>query len=144
MRPPLVCYETQDEYLEHFKGKYCSYPIKTFDEIEVKFYEDMFEHAFYESSNKRGNKDTFSLKRAQRIDWIEDVLTDDNAELYIGYDSRTKSYDNSRRVAIITEDDYVVIIRLIRDKQAKFVTAYLADSGRTATEIRKSPEWAKK
>jgi len=33
---------------------------------------------------------------------------------------------------------------LIRDKQAKFVTAYVEDSGKTATEIRKSPKWAKK
>ena len=43
-----------------------------------------------------------------------------------------------------SQDDYVVIIRIIRDKQAKFVTAYVEDSGKTATEIRKSPKWAKK
>ncbi|MGL4990063.1 MAG: hypothetical protein ACRC57_02685 [Sarcina sp.] len=110
----------------------------------MKFYEDMFEHAFYESSNKRGNKDIFSNKRAERIDWIEHVLKDSSAELYMGYDNKKKRNDNSRRVAIINEDNYVVIIRIIKDKNAKFITAYVADSPNTANEIRNNPRWVKK
>ncbi|WP_142413865.1 hypothetical protein [Hathewaya massiliensis] len=143
MRPPLVIYKTSHEYKKHFINKYCSLQIETFDGYQVKFYEDMFEHAFYESSNRRGIKDVFSQKRAERIDWIESVLKDENAELYMGYDNKNKTNDNNRRVAIISEDDYVVIIKIIKDLKAKFITAYVADSPHTALAIRKNPKWVK-
>lgn len=144
MRPPLISYETIDEYKKHFIDKYCGNAIETFDGYQVKFYEDMFEHAFFESSGRNGSKDVFSIKRAERIDWIEHVLQDSNAELYMGYDNKKKRNDDSRRVAIITEDNYVVIIQIIRDLKAKFTTAYVADSPRTAEAIRKNPKWVKK
>lgn len=144
MIPPLVKYNSIDEYRNHFENKYCSDVIETFDGYQVKFYEDMFEHAFFESSDRNGSKDVFSSKRAERIDWIEHVLKDKNAELYMGYDNKKKRNDNSRRVAIINEDNYVVIIQIIRDVKAKFTTAYVADSPKTANLIRKNPEWVKK
>jgi len=146
MRPDLVYYTNKEEYKQHFIDNYCddNGPAQTFDGIQVYFYSDMFEHAFFESSDRRGSKDVFSTKRAERIDWIKAVLQDASAELYEGYDSKNKNYDNSRRVAIITEDDYVVIIRFTKGIQAKFVTAYVADSGRTAIQIRTSPKWIKK
>jgi len=144
LRPPLVIYDTQEEYKEHFISKYCCDPIETFDGYKVKFYDDMFEHAFFESSNKRGSKDVFSKNRAHRIDWIEDVLKDENAELYMGYDNKKKTNDNNRRVAIISEDNYVVIIQIIKDLKAKFITAYVADSPHTALAIRENPKWVKK
>lgn len=144
MRPPLVNYESIQEYKEHFINKYCKDIIKTFDSFEVKFYEDMFEHAFFESSDRRGSKDIFSLKRAERIDWIEDVLKDKDAEIYMGYDSKNKRNDWNRRVTIINEDNYVVVIQIIKDKKAKFITAYVADSPNTAIAIRKNPKWTKK
>ncbi|EJP6472974.1 hypothetical protein NHI66_002291 [Clostridium botulinum] len=146
MRPDLVYYTNVDEYKEHFINNYCNGngPIETFDGVVVYFYPDMFEHAFYESSDKRGSKDVFSPKRAERIDWIKSVLQDDSVELYEGYDNKTKTYHNSRRVAIITEDNYVVIIRFTKGIKAKFVTVYVADSGSTADRIRTSPKWVKK
>lgn len=144
MRPPLVIYKTSEEYKEHFISKYCGLPIETFDGYQVKFYDDMFEHAFYESSDRRGSKDVFSEKRAERIDWIESVLKDKKAELYMGYDNKNKTNDNNRRVAIISEDNYVVIIQIIKNLKAKFVTAYVADSPNTASAIRKNPKWVKK
>jgi len=146
MRPELVCYTDMEEYKQHFIDNYCNGNclVQTFDGIQVYFYSDMFEHAFFESSDRRGSKDVFSTKRAERIDWIKSVLQDASAELYVGYDNKTKNYDNSRRVAIITEDNYVVIIRFTKGIKAKFVTAYVADSGRTAREIRTSPKWIKK
>lgn len=144
MRPPLVKYATIEEYKEHFIRKYCSNPIITFDGYSVKFYHDMFEHAFFESSDRRGCKDVFSEKRSERIDWIEDVLKDSSAELYMGFDNVKKRNDNSRRVAIINEDNYVVIIQIIRGINAKFITAYVADSPNTANQIRNNPKWVKK
>lgn len=144
MRPLLVKYDSIQEYKVHFVEKYCKETISTFDGLQVKFYEDHFEHAFYESSNKKGSKDIFSLKRAERIDWIENVLKDETAELYMGYDSKTKTNNFNRRVTIINEDNYVVVIQLIKDTKAKFITAYVADSPNTAELIRKGEKWTQK
>ncbi len=67
--PSFVTLSTPDEYKKYYVEKYCKKGIQTFDGIEVKFYEDQFEHAFYESSNKlKRNKDIFSMDRALRID----------------------------------------------------------------------------
>lgn len=139
--PPLVIYHSENEYKIHYINKYCTNPIETFDNFIVHFYEDKFEHAFYESSDYRGNKDIFSSNRAERIDWIETVLKDPNAELFVGYDSKNKNYDNNRRVAIINRDNYVVIIQRTKGNRAKFITAFVADSPATANNIRSAPKW---
>lgn len=131
-------------YKNIYKKFYCKKIILTFDGINVKFYVDNFEHAFYESMNrKQKDKSRFSYKRANRIYWIKWVLENPNAELYIGYNSKIKSYDNTRRVAVCVEN-YVVIIGIDRlnNKKAKFITAYLADGingkGEKAIDLIKS------
>lgn len=129
----------------------CKTPIKTFDDISVVFYVSNFEHAFFESKNRRAkDKSIFSYKRANRIYWIKWILQNERAELYIGYNSKKNSYDSSRRVAICI-DSYAVIIGLDRNnnKKAKFITAYLADGengkGQKAIDlIKRSPKWIKK
>ncbi len=138
--PDFVTLETPNEYKKYYVEKYCKKELKTFDGIKVKFYEDQFEHAFYESSNKaKRNKNVFSLNRAVRIDWIEYVLKNPNAELHIGWDRDKKRYNKDRRVAIISPEDYVVIIKLNSNHTAKFITAYYADN--SANKIRKMPPW---
>lgn len=138
--PELVHLSTIEEYKKRFVDKYCKKELITFDGISVKFYEDQFEHAFYESSNKmKRNKDVFSIDRATRIDWIEYVLKNPKAELHLGWDRDKKIYNEDRRVAIISPEDYVVIIRLNDNNKAKFITAYYADN--SASEIRKMPLW---
>lgn len=131
-------------YKNIYKKFYCKKTISTFDGINVKFYVSNFEHAFYESeSRKKKDKSIFSYKRANRIYWIKWVLENPNAELYIGYNSKIKSYDKSRRVAVYVEN-YVVIIGLDRfnSKKAKFITAYIADGingkGEKAIDLIKS------
>ena len=70
--PNSVTLPTPEDYKKYYVEKYCKKGLQTFDGIKVKFYEDQFEHAFYESSNKiKRNKDVFSVDRALRIDWIE-------------------------------------------------------------------------
>lgn len=123
--------ENQDVgfYKNIYKKFYCKKSILTFDGINVRFYVENFEHAFYESkSRKSKDKSLFSYKRANRIYWIKWVLENSNAELYIGYNSKTKNYDNSRRVAVCV-DNYAVIIGLDRfdETKAKFITDYVAD-----------------
>ena len=138
--PDLVYLSTIEEYKKYFAHKYCKNELITFDGISVKFYEDQFEHAFYESSNKKKrNKDVFSIDRATRIDFIEYVLKNPKAELYLGWDRDKKIFNKDRRVAIISPEDYVVIIRINRNNKAKFITAYYADN--SASEIRKMPLW---
>ena len=138
--PELLYLSTIDEYKKFYVNKYCKKELMTFDGISVKFYEDQFEHAFYESSNKKKrNKDIFSIDRATRMNWIEYVLKNPNAELHLGWDRDKKKYNSDRRVAILSPEDYVVVIRIYGDRKAKFITAYYADN--SASEIRKMPLW---
>ena len=138
--PPLVHYRTVREYRAHYERIYCCGPIKTFDNIRVRFRKAWFDHCFFESTHRNKKKDHFSKMRSERIDWIKATLQDPNAELYVGWDSERKRYDKSRRVAVVVQD-YVVVIRLIGHDKAQFVTAYVADSMSTIDRIRSSPKW---
>lgn len=143
--PALVHYGSVNEYRNHFTKIYCAGSITTFDGIAVRFRRRDFDHAFYESVHAKD--DTFSDKRAERIDWIKCALQDPDSECYIGWDNKKKRYLPERRVAIVV-GNYVVIISIYADgRKADFVTAYLADSrdknGRLATiaKIKASPKW---
>lgn len=138
--PPLVEYETTDEYRAHYERIYCGGPITTFDSIEVRFRKNRFKHSFFESSKRDKEKDVFSRQRAERIDWIKAALQDKSAELYVGWDKKHKRYDSKRRVTVIVKN-YVVIIQLTGPGKAQFITAYVADSESTITLIRSSPKW---
>ena len=144
--PPLVKYGTEVEYRSHFEQVYCKGPIKTFDGISVRFRKLNFDHCFFESSHRDKNKDMFSIKRAERINWIKAALHDPNSKRYIGWDKKRKRYEKSRRVTIVMEN-YVVVIKLTGDSKAYFITAFLADThgrmGRPSTidKIQKGPKW---
>ena len=144
--PPIVKYASMDEYRRHFEDVYCQWPILTFDNIAVRFRKKDFDHCFFESVQAKD--DTFSPKRAERIDWIKTALEDPNSERYQGWDKKRKRYDSSRRVTIVM-GNYVVVIELIRANTANFVTAYVADTldedGKSSTieKIKKSPKWAR-
>ena len=143
-RLELLKFATKEQYKEYFIQRYCKREIYTFSGIKVKFYEDQFEHAFYESANhKKRDKSIFSIKRAERINWIEYVLKNEKAELYVGWNRDKKRYNANRRVSIISPENYVVILNIIDENEAKFITAYLADIT-TARNIRKAPKWVKK
>lgn len=135
-------------YKNIYKKFYCKKTILTFDNINVKFYVSDFEHAFYKNIDRKLlDKSLFSYDRANRIYWIKWVLENPKAQLYVGYNSKTKNYDNSRRVAVCV-DDYAVIIAIDKNnnKKAKFITAYLANEtngrGDKAIDlIKKGPRW---
>lgn len=132
-------------YRNIFEACYCKTPITTFDNILVFFKKEQFEHAFYESANRRHkDKSLFSYKRANRIYWIKWVLENPNAKLFKGYNHATKGYDESRRIAICV-DNYAVVIELNKKKdKAKFITAYVADGingkGQKAIDLIESSE----
>ncbi len=135
--PALVNYQTVLEYRRHFERVYCRGTIQTFDGIEVRFRRRQFDHCFFESIECKD--DTFSIKRAERVDWIKTVLADQNAELHLGWDNKKKRAANDRRVALVV-DGYVVIIR-IRGIRADFVTAFVASSS-SIEKIRTNPLWS--
>jgi len=130
------------DYKKVYENEYCNKEIYTHDGVLVKFYPERFEHAFYKSANrKQGDKSLFSLERAQRMLWIREVLLDDSLPVYCGYDKKRKIYDFSRRVSLVTPDDYVVVIMLNnkRPYEASFVTAFLCDSPQVVSKIKNSP-----
>ena len=136
--PPLVTYAAEDEYRKHFERVYCRGPVITFDGIPVRFRKQDFNHAFYESIQQ--NDDTFSIKRAQRIDWIKTALEDSASERYVGWDKKRKRFDRSRRVALVM-GNYVVVIAISRKGKGRFITTFVADSEKTLKQIRNSLKW---
>jgi len=71
--------------------------------------------------------------------WIKAALQDQNAELRVGWNNREKKPAPDRRVAIAGHD-YVVVIRLTGEKEAQFVTAFIADQD-GLEKIRTNPRW---
>jgi len=142
--PPLLLLADEDEYRDHFNKVYCAEPIVTFDNISVRFKKQDFDHAFYESEKKKD--DTFSKKRAERMEWIKVALQDSDKPVYCGWDNKTKKYVNARRVTLLM-GNYVVVIGLKKDfKNAFFITAFMADTekdkkSQTIEKIKKSPKW---
>ena len=115
---------TEEQLRELWRIEYCEQSVYTFDHALVRFYEDMFDHAFYESENrKRKDKSILSYNRLEKIYWIKAALQDENAILKKGWDNQSKAYFKDRRVAIV-KGNYVVIIRFTGLLKAKFVTAF--------------------
>ena len=136
--PPMLNGKTPAEYRTFFEAMYCRNPIQTFDRIEVRFRKRDFNHCFFESVKSKD--DTFSLPRAERLLWIKAALQDPDSEKYIGWDRHKKRYDKNRRVTLV-QKDYVVVIVLLGNQKAEFITAYVADTPTTLAKIRSSPKW---
>lgn len=132
---------SEQELRELWHNEYCIKQIVTLDNIVVRFFDSMFDHAFYESDDwKEGDKSIFSLFRLQRMLWIKDVLRDPEAILKQGWDKHSKSYTKNRRVSFV-KGNYVVVIRIISQNKAQFVTAYEVQSQEKIAQIAKSPGW---
>ncbi len=141
--PELLYLDSEQAYRQYFIKKYCNQKVETWNHIEVKFYSEKFEDAFFESlNNKKRDKSKFSVQRAQRMDWIEAVLKDKNVEIYQGWDRDKKQLSTNGRIVMINSQNYVVVLNLLKNRTAKFITAYLADSPRTVRLIRKGPKIA--
>lgn len=115
---------TEVELREIWRKEYCIKDIITFDSVKVKFYEDMFDHAFFESANRvRQDKSILSYNRLEKMMWIKDALQDPDAILKKGWNKDKKEYYTDRRVAVV-KGNYIVIIRFTGMLKAKFVTAF--------------------
>ena len=133
---------TEAELRKLWSDTYCVAPITTFDGIEVKFYSNMFDHAFYESADhKAKDKSVLSLNRCEKMLWIKETLQDPAALLKKGWDNKTKSYDDTRRVAMV-KGNYVVIILIYADKKARFIAAFQIDDDENLELFKNGPDWA--
>jgi len=129
---------SEEDLRKIWRVEYCEQDIFTFDKVQVKFYEDMFDHAFFESSNRlEKDKSVLSLNRLEKIHWIKETLQDKDAILKKGWDTKNKVYFKDRRVAIVKEN-YIVIIRFTGLLKAKFITAYEKND---VENILKSPDF---
>ena len=109
---------------EIWEEEYCLQKIVTFDGVNVSCYKEMFDHIFYESTNREAkDKSILSYNRLEKIHWIKDTLEDPDAILKKGWDKDKKKYFADRRVAVV-KGNYVVIIRFTKKHNAKLVTAY--------------------
>lgn len=140
--PPLLYLPDEAAYRQYFIKNYCHKSRFTFDNLEVRFFPDMFDHAFYKRSSKTwtGKKDTLDLKRCERMPWIAFTLNDNSITPLQGYDHARRCYDGRRRVALLTPQNYVVVIRKAKGSW-KFVTAYLIDNKYALQKILSSPKW---
>lgn len=130
MYSPLLELENEQAYRDFYEENYCITPIIAHDSIVVTFDRHQFDHAFYKSrSRKEGDKSLFDHERAKRMSWISRALRDPSLKLYAGYDNKKKRIDHTRRVTIVVDDKYVIVIRLLSDlKRGKFVTAWIIDN----------------
>jgi hypothetical protein len=88
--PPLLNLANEAAYRAHYERTCCRAAIVTHDGIRVYFSKDRFGHAFFESTDRRGNKDLFSIARAERMDWIAAALADPAAICYQGWNSKSR------------------------------------------------------
>lgn len=141
--PPLLKLADRAAYRAHYERTLCRGGIVTHDGIAVFFRKEDFDHAFFESSGRRGEKDVFSIGRAERLDWIASALADPSAQRFQGWSSRTKRHDPTRRVTVVM-GDFVVVISLGRRRdgilKASFITCFKADN--SMAKIQAAPAWS--
>lgn len=133
------------EYRAHFIANFTRAPL-TFQTSQgrapIYFAAHQFDHAFFESTNWDGAKDTFSPARAERMDDIAVVLADRSVPRHAGWDSRSRSHSHTRCVSIAI-DEFVVVVRLGLTRtgylKGNFVTCYVADN--SIGKILAAPEW---
>jgi len=134
---------SESDLRQLWSDTYCNSPIVTFDGIEVRFYSNMFDHAFYESDQRRlKDKSILSLNRCEKMLWIKDTLKDPTALLKQGWENKTKTHDTNRRVALV-KDNYVVIILIYASKKARFLTAYQIENAEALKKFVMGPNWIK-
>ena len=138
--PPLLSLPNEAAYRAYFETQYCNTTVVTFDGVDVQFFPETFNHAFYRDSSRTAkDKANFDLKRAQRIDWIRVVLEDPSLQLY----RRVMPNCKIRRIALEPSTPYAVIIQIDSRNahRARFITAYIVDSPSALTKIQSNPRW---
>ena len=139
--PALLKLSSEAEYREHFHRTYAQGgPITTYDGIEVRFYDNQFNHAFYMSPTRGGGKTAFDRPRAEKMDWIRWGLANPSLEVY----RRTMESGAVRRVILEPTVPYVIVCELLPTDPTKavFITAYIVTDLETVRLVRSNPTWS--
>ena len=136
--PPLLNLADEASYRAHYERTLCRGGIFTHDGIPVFFRREEFDHAFFESSTRRGENDVFSPVRAERMDWIAAALADPGAQRFQGWLKRERRHDPTRRVTVV-----IIALSKRRDGRLKanFITCYRADN--SIGKIIGAPLWTR-
>ena len=140
--PPLLFLPSEEAYRARFRNILVRNEITTFHGVPVKFRNESFSHAFFESTRRDRNKDAFSSIRAKRMDWIKPTLEDQVTDWYQGYLNKYSVYVPTGSVSI-AYDNFVVILKYKTSSvglSAEFVTCYAANKY-NIRKIRTSPLW---
>ena len=134
--PPLLTLSLESDYREYFINKYCKSPVITHDTISIRFKVNIFDHAFFEN-----NDQSFSFRRATRMDWIEDALTNSCYPSYHGWDNKKMVYLKKRRVTLY-DNNFLVVTEVFNNGiRGEFITAYTANQNKINMIRSKSPLW---
>lgn len=123
-------------YIENYVKNEAGMELEIYDWMgnRVYFHPHSFNHAFSESTDYRfgmgEHSVTLSQKRARRVLWIKEVLMASKGHIerrsQLRRDGRGRL--KKRRVLIVVEEKYVVVLEEMDDKKAyKFITAFPAD-----------------
>jgi len=135
--------DTDEALFEAYRQVYIESYVRNSDGKEVDIFDWMgnrvlfnprtFDHAFSESTDYRfSNCDhdvPFSKKRARCVLWIKEVLTASKGtiERRSEYRKDSRGRLKKRRVLILVEDSYVVVLEEREPKLLEFITAFPAD-----------------
>ena len=139
--PILINLSSESEYRSHYEDSLVKgAQVITADGYEVQFFTERFDHAFFRDSNRNvKDKAIFNQERAQRMDWIRELLESQSAEEY----KRLKSDSKINRITLEPTTPYVVITQVMseEDKKLRFITAYIVDSETALENMRSNPKW---
>jgi hypothetical protein len=147
LKPHKMDVATREAQLRKiWKDEYCDKekPIHTHDGILVSFYEDMFDHCFFESYNWiKKDKSILSLNRLEKMLWIKYTLADQTSLMKQGWDKGKKKYVNNRRVNFV-KNGYIVVISINKAlTKARFITAFEFQNDEKKEEVKNSPDWVR-
>lgn len=137
MAPPLLNLVDRQAYQEWYIANYCQAPIVTHDNLTVRFFKGDFVHLCHKENND-GVRDVFQVDRAQRLPWLAVALQDALSQMYFGWQGGRVLHD--RRVCEY-EQNYVVVIQLLKQDQARILTAFTMEHG-SILKLRANPIWA--
>ena len=114
--------------------------LKAYDGVEVVFFEDRFDHAFFTTTDryrKPEAKDLIARDRVERIAWIGPILRGEVANTQCWESIPLPVTDpRKKRLCIASSDLYVVWLEPLRSGSWKFSTAYVARAAQ-ATEYKR-------
>ena len=138
--PALLSLKDENSYRAYFYKNFVKIKsLRTFDGIEVRFFTQNFDHAFYvKSIRSSGKKDQFSWQRAKRMDWIAAILQSPEPELR----RRAMPDGKIRRIALVGAERYAVVIQIEPNgRRANFITAYIVRDDESLRKMRSNPRW---